>query len=46
LTCSIGYACCPDDTASKDVLLEMADKAMYVGKTSGKNCIQRVTAGA
>ncbi len=43
LTCSIGYACCPDDTASKDVLLEMADRAMYVGKTSGKNCIQRVT---
>jgi len=42
LTCSIGYACCPDDTASKDVLLEMADRAMYVGKTSGKNCIQRI----
>lgn len=42
LTCSIGYACCPDDTASKDELLEMADKAMYVGKTSGKNCIKRV----
>lgn len=43
LTCSIGYACCPDDAASKDTLLEMADKAMYVGKTSGKNRIQRVT---
>ncbi|MBW4055037.1 MAG: diguanylate cyclase [Proteobacteria bacterium] len=43
LTCSIGYACCPDDTASKDVLLEMADRAMYAGKTSGKNCIQRVS---
>lgn len=43
LTCSIGYACCPDDTASKDMLLEMADKAMYVGKTTGKNCIQRVS---
>jgi len=43
LTCSIGYACCPDDTASKDVLLEMADKAMYAGKTSGKNRVQRVT---
>ncbi|OGU13708.1 MAG: diguanylate cyclase response regulator [Geobacteraceae bacterium GWC2_53_11] len=42
LTCSIGYACCPDDTASKDTLLEMADKAMYSGKTSGKNCVQRV----
>ena len=42
LTCSIGYACCPDDASSKDVLLEMADRAMYVGKTSGKNRIQRV----
>ncbi len=42
LTCSIGYACCPDDTASKDVLLEMADRAMYAGKTSGKNCVRRV----
>lgn len=45
LTCSIGYACCPDDTASKDELLEMADKAMYVGKAAGKNCIQRVISG-
>lgn len=45
LTCSIGYACCPDDTASKEALLEMADKAMYAGKTSGKNCVQRVTGG-
>ena len=43
LTCSIGYACCPDDAKSKDVLLEMADKAMYAGKTSGKNCVQRVS---
>ena len=44
LTCSIGYACCPEDTVSKDVLLEMADRAMYIGKASGKNQIQRVTA--
>jgi diguanylate cyclase (GGDEF)-like protein len=46
LTCSIGYACCPDDTSSKEELLEMADKAMYVGKASGKNCIQRITAAS
>ncbi|HWU39562.1 MAG TPA: GGDEF domain-containing protein, partial [Candidatus Acidoferrum sp.] len=39
LTCSIGYACCPDDTLSKYELLEMADKAMYSGKSSGKNCV-------
>lgn len=43
LTCSIGFACCPEDASSKEVLLEMADKAMYVGKTSGKNCVQRVS---
>ncbi|HIJ89069.1 MAG TPA: diguanylate cyclase [Desulfuromonadales bacterium] len=43
LTCSIGYACCPDDTVSKDDLLEMADKAMYAGKSSGKNCVRRIT---
>ena len=43
LTCSIGYACCPEDTASKDALLEMADKAMYAGKASGKNCVRRLT---
>jgi diguanylate cyclase (GGDEF)-like protein len=43
LTCSIGYACCPEDTSSKDILLEMADKAMYAGKTSGKNCVRRIT---
>lgn len=44
ITCSIGYACCPDDTATKEQLLELADKAMYVGKAAGKNCIQRITA--
>jgi diguanylate cyclase (GGDEF)-like protein len=39
LTCSIGFACCPEDTLSKYELLEMADKAMYTGKYSGKNCV-------
>lgn len=43
LTCSIGYACYPDDTSSKDALLEMADKSMYDGKASGKNCIKRIS---
>jgi diguanylate cyclase (GGDEF)-like protein len=43
LTCSIGYACCPEDTHSKDELLVMADNAMYAGKSSGKNCIQRIS---
>jgi diguanylate cyclase (GGDEF)-like protein len=46
LTCSIGYACCPDDTVSKAALLELADKAMYDGKASGKNCVRRLTGRA
>ena len=41
MTCSIGYSCCPEDTVSKQELLEMADKAMYAGKASGKNCVTR-----
>lgn len=41
LTCSIGYACCPEDTMSKQELLDMADQAMYVGKAGGKNCVGR-----
>jgi diguanylate cyclase (GGDEF)-like protein len=44
LTCSIGYACCPDDAATKEELLKMADIAMYEGKAAGKNCIQRISA--
>jgi diguanylate cyclase (GGDEF)-like protein len=44
LTCSIGYACCPEDATSKDALLEMADRAMYSGKTTGKNRVQRISA--
>jgi len=41
LTCSIGYACCPEDSTSKQELLDMADRAMYGGKTGGKNCSGR-----
>ena len=41
ITCSIGYACCPEDTMSKQDLLDMADQAMYVGKAGGKNCAGR-----
>ena len=43
ITCSIGYACCPEDTLSKKELMEMADRAMYEGKRSGKNCVVRFT---
>jgi two-component system cell cycle response regulator len=41
LTCSIGYACCPEDSMSKQELLEMADQAMYGGKAGGKNRVGR-----
>lgn len=41
LTCSIGYACCPEDSMSKQELLDMADQAMYGGKAGGKNRIGR-----
>jgi len=37
LTVSLGYACSPDDATSKSDLLEMADQAMYRGKSAGKN---------
>lgn len=37
LTVSLGYACSPDDAATKAELLEMADQAMYRGKAAGKN---------
>jgi len=42
LTCSIGFACCPEDTMSKQELLDMADQAMYVGKAGGKNRVGRL----
>ena len=41
LTCSIGYACCPEDSITKQELLDMADQAMYGGKAGGKNCVER-----
>jgi len=37
LTISLGIATCPDDAASKDSLLEHADKALYSAKHQGKN---------
>ena len=39
ITCSIGIACCPEDTVSRVELLEMADKAMYTSKAGGRNTV-------
>lgn len=39
ISACLGYACYPDDTKSKIELLEFADRAMYRGKTSGKNIV-------
>lgn len=44
LTACLGYACYPEDSKSKLELLELADQAMYHGKTSGKNMVYHVTA--
>lgn len=41
LTACIGLACFPEDTRSKMQLLEVADKAMYRGKFSGRNRVFR-----
>jgi diguanylate cyclase (GGDEF)-like protein/PAS domain S-box-containing protein len=37
---SMGAAIFPDDTHDKNVLLKMADTAMYNAKKSGKNCLK------
>lgn len=43
LTASLGFACYPEDTKSKVELLEMADRAMYYGKASGKNTVAHIS---
>lgn len=37
VTVSIGLASFPDDTSTKEDLIALADKAMYIAKFSGKN---------
>jgi diguanylate cyclase (GGDEF)-like protein len=44
LTACLGFACYPEDTRSKVELLEMADRAMYYGKASGKNTVSHISA--
>jgi diguanylate cyclase (GGDEF)-like protein len=42
LTASIGCASYPDDAATKTGLLEFADRAMYRGKTLGRNMVYNI----
>lgn len=44
LTACLGFACYPEDTRSKLELLEMADRAMYHGKISGRNTASHISA--
>jgi diguanylate cyclase (GGDEF)-like protein len=44
LTACLGFACYPEDTKSKLELLEMADRAMYYGKASGRNTVSHISA--
>jgi len=44
LTACLGFACYPEDTKSKLELLEMADRAMYHGKVSGRNTASHISA--
>jgi two-component system cell cycle response regulator len=41
LTACLGYASYPEDTKSKQLLLDVADQAMYRGKSSGRNRVFR-----
>ena len=38
-TISLGVACFPTDAATKSELIEYADQALYLAKTSGRNCV-------
>jgi len=44
LTACLGFACYPEDTKLKLELLEMADRAMYHGKISGRNTASHISA--
>ena len=39
VTVTIGLACCPTETTAADALLHLADRRLYAGKASGRNCV-------
>jgi diguanylate cyclase (GGDEF)-like protein len=43
VTASIGVATYPSDARNKDELIEIADRAMYLAKSAGRNCIRTST---
>jgi diguanylate cyclase (GGDEF)-like protein len=43
LTVSVGIAGCPQDTLNHIELINLADKALYISKQKGKNCISTVS---
>ncbi len=41
VTTSIGVAVCPEQAASAEALIAIADKALYQAKANGRNCVCR-----
>ena len=39
ITASFGVASFPDDTPDGDMLVRMADRALYAAKALGRNCV-------
>ena len=39
VTISVGAACCPDDGRTKDALVDMADRALYLAKPEGRTAV-------
>jgi len=44
VTVSVGVACFPEDGRTKDALVEMADRALYLAKPEGRSAVGRESA--
>lgn len=40
VTVSVGVSAFPDDAVGKQELIELADRALYRAKRSGRNCVR------